>query len=155
MVRLLSASVAITAAALSLAAQAADRTITLREHAGWNADCEAIAAPALFLDEPPRHGQVCARVDTVVIRQLYAGTEQQCIGRRVRGVRLEYRPYAGFSGGDDLRYAVQYPSVRRVLAVSVTVADAPDTVTSQPAAALPSPPRQAAGPVPLCAELMF
>lgn len=155
MVRFLSASVALLVVAGALAAQAADRTITLREHAGWNADCEAIAAPALFLDEPPRHGQVCARADTVVIRQLNAGTEQQCIGRRVRGVRLEYRPYAGFSGGDELRYAVQYPSARRVLAVSVTVAEGPDAVTSQPAAALPPPPRQAAGPVPLCAALLF
>lgn len=130
----------------------ANQAITLREHAGWNANCEAIASPALHVDAPPRHGRLCARVETIVVRSLYAGTEDQCIGRRVRGVRLEYRPDADFSGGDDLSYAVQYPSVRRAIAVRVTVAA---ESASQPIAALPPSSRQAAGPVPPCAELLF
>jgi hypothetical protein len=136
------------------AAGAANRVIALREHAGWNAACEAIASPALFLDEPPRHGQVCARDDTITIRALNAGTADQCIGHRVQGVRLEYRPYAGYAGGDGLRYAVQYPSARRAIAVNVTVRGEGAQVTSQPIA-LDAPPQQAAGPVPLCADLLF
>lgn len=130
----------------------ADHAIAIREHAGWNAACEPIAAPALTLDTPPRHGRICARIDTIVIRSLYAGTADACIGHRVRGVRLEYRPDMGFAGGDALRYAVQYPSVRRAIDVSVTVAG---EGASQPVAALPLPPHQQAGPVPLCAELVF
>lgn len=130
----------------------ANQTIVVREHAGWNAVCDAIASPALVLDTPPRHGRVCARAETITIRSLYAGTEDQCIGRRVRGVRLEYRPDAGFSGDDELRYAVQYPSVTRAITVSLTVAA---QGAAQPVAALPMPPRQTAGPVPPCMELVF
>lgn len=134
------------------AAVATNQAITLREHAGWDAACEAVASPVLMLDAPPQHGRVCARVETITIRSLYAGTEDQCIGRHVRGVRLEYRPDAGFSGGDALRYAVQYPSVRRAIAVSVSVGT---QGAAQPIAALPSPPRQPAGPVPPCTDLIY
>lgn len=139
-----------------VAAGSVNHAIVIREHAGWNSNCDAIAHPALYLDEPPRHGSVCARVEDINISSIYAGTESQCIGRRVRGVRLVYRPDAGFVGGDGLRYAVQYPSRRRSVAVNVTVAD------KVPAAAVPSsmaaPPafaRQMSGPVPTCTELMF
>lgn len=130
----------------------ADRATVLREHAGWDRNCEAIVHPSLYLNAPPRHGSVCARIENITIKSMVVGTEAQCIGREVRGVRLIYRPDAGFSGGDDLSYAVQYPSVRRAIALRVTVAA---ERASQPVAALPSPPRQAAGPVPPCTELMF
>lgn len=134
------------------AAGRADHAIAIREHAGWNAACEPVEAPALTLDAPPHHGRVCARVETIVIRSLYAGTAGECIGHRVRGLRLEYRPDNGFAGADALRYAVQYPSVRRAIDVSVTVSG---EGASQQVAALPLPPRQEAGPVPPCADLMF
>ncbi|HVZ54094.1 MAG TPA: hypothetical protein VG986_19150 [Pseudolabrys sp.] len=134
------------------AAGRADHAIAIREHAGWNAACEPIDAPSLTLDAPPHHGRVCARVETITIRSLYAGTVGACIGHRVRGVRLEYRPDNGFAGADALRYAVQYPSVRRAIDVSVTVKG---EGASQQVAALPLLPRQQAGPVPPCADLMF
>lgn len=127
------------------AAGRVDQTIVVREHAGWNAACDTIASP--------HHGRVCARAETITVRSLYAGTEDQCIGKRVRGVRLEYRPDAGFSGDDELRYAVQYPSIRRAITVSVTVAA--EGAAQPVAAALPVPPRQTAGPVPPCMELVF
>jgi hypothetical protein len=140
------------------AAGQADRAILVREHAGWNADCDAIAHPALYLDEPPRHGRVCARTGDITIRSLYVGTESQCIGRQVHGVRLVYRPDAGFVGDDGMRYAVQYPSVRRAVSVTVTVsagaAAAPDAVRSAISAPTPQT-RQTSGPVPACAELLF
>lgn len=139
-----------------LAASAqANRPVVLREHAGWDGQCEAIAHPALYLDEPPRHGSVCTRVENVTIKSLVVGTESQCIGREVRGVRLIYRPDAGFTGGDGLRYAVQYPSVRRAVAVRVTVtAGAASGAVASPVAALPLP-QQSAGLVPPCADAMF
>lgn len=135
------------------------RQILIREHAGWDRDCAAIAHPALYLDEPPRHGYVCAHVSDITIRSMYVGTASQCIGRLVRGVRLVYRPDAGYAGGDRLRYAAQYPSVRRMVSVAVTVAAPGAAVTtgslppSLSASALPA--HQPAGPVPACADLMY
>ena len=83
----------------------AGQLILIREHAGWNRNCEAIAHPALYLSEPPRHGQICARIENIKISSMYVGTESQCIGRLVRGVRLIYRPDAAYAGDDSLRYA--------------------------------------------------
>lgn len=133
----------------------ADRTVIIREHAGWDRNCDAVAHPALYLDEPPRHGSVCARLAEIRIQTLAAGTQGQCIGRVVRGVRLVYRPDAGFAGGDGLRYAVQYPSQRKSVAVSIAVTPEPPSATNAQASVGAPPSHQPAGPVPACAELLF
>ena len=52
-----------------------DHQIVIREHAGWNQDCDAIAHPTLYLDEPPRHGRVCTRIEDIKIHFMYVGTE--------------------------------------------------------------------------------
>jgi hypothetical protein len=132
--------------------------VVIREHAGWDRNCDLIAHPALYLDEPPRHGSVCARIAVIRIRSMAAGTESQCIGREVRGVQVVYRPAAGYAGGDTMRYAAQYPALRRTVAVSIAVA--PGETASTGAAAsrmLTASPadHQAAGPVPECAPLSF
>ncbi|MBI1203755.1 MAG: hypothetical protein GC182_14730 [Rhodopseudomonas sp.] len=135
----------------------ANQPLVVREHAGWDSDCGAIAPPALTLDAPPRHGYVCARSEDITIKALYLGTEAQCIGRRVRGLRLIYRPDLGFSGDDRWRYAALYPSLRRSVAVDVTVtgvARAP-SVAGSVTASVTAPSHQPAGPVPACADLMF
>jgi len=135
-----------------------DHQIVVREHAGWNQDCDAIDHPALYLHEPPQHGHVCARIENIKIHSMYVGTESQCIGHVVRGVQLIYRPDAGYVGGDALRYLAQYPSVRRAVSVSVTVTAYPPGArpAAQRSIAPPLPqPRQASGPVPACEELLF
>jgi hypothetical protein len=136
----------------------ADHSIVVREHAGWDMDCAAIAHPALHLDEPPRHGRVCARIQDIKIRAMYVGTEAQCIGHLVRGVQLIYRPDAGYAGDDVLRYAAQYPSVLRTVSVLVTVTayppSAPNAAPSSIATPLP-PMRQPSGEIPACDDLMF
>jgi hypothetical protein len=136
----------------------ANRPILIREHAGWNMDCEAIAHPALYLFAPPRHGRVCARIENIKIHTMYVGTESQCIGRMVRGVQLIYNPDPGYSGGDGLQYAAQYPSILRAVSVNVTVTAyppvAPSAAPSNIIAPLPQP-RQSLGPVPACDELVF
>jgi hypothetical protein len=135
-----------------------DHQIIIREHAGWNMDCDAIAPPALYLDGPPRHGHVCARIENIKVHSMYVGTESQCIGRAVRGVQLIYRPDAGYAGNDGLRYAAQYPSVLRAVSVTVTVmAYPPGAPKAAPSSiATPMPPaRQSSGPVPACEELLF
>lgn len=132
-------------------AGAVNRPLLIREHAAWNMDCRAVPYPALRLDRPPRHGAVCARVADITVRAMYTGTEAQCIGRVVQGLRLVYFPQPGFTGTDRLQYSVRYPSARRSVSVSVTVgagagAETPllDTVGAAPERG------QAPGPVPQC-----
>ncbi len=134
----------------------ADHSIVVREHAGWDMDCAAIDHPALYLDEPPRHGRVCARIQDIKIHAMYVGTQAQCIGHLVRGVQLVYRPDAGYAGDDMLRYAAQYPSVLRTVSVVVTVTapGAPSPAASSIATPL-SQPRQTSGEIPACEDLMF
>lgn len=137
---------------------ASDHSIVVREHAGWDMDCAAIAHPALHLDAPPRHGHVCARIQDIKIHSMYVGTEAQCIGHLVSGVQLIYRPDAGYAGDDTLRYAAQYPTVLRTVSVLVTVtADPPGAPSAAPSSiATPLPPmRQPSGEIPACEDLMF
>ena len=136
----------------------ADHPIVIREHAGWNRDCDAIAPPTLYLYEPPRHGSVCARVENIRIHDMYVGTESQCIGRLVRGVAFIYRPDQGYTGSDGLRYAAQYPSVLRMVSVTVKVTTHPraasSTAPSDVVAPSPQSP-QSSTPVPVCDALVF
>jgi hypothetical protein len=136
----------------------ADHPIVIREHAGWNRDCDAVAPPTLYLYEPPRHGSVCARVENIRIHDMYVGTESQCIGRLVRGVAFIYRPDQGYTGSDGLRYAARYPSVLRVVSVTVKVTahspSAPSTPPSDIVAPIPQS-LPSSTPVPVCDELVF
>ena len=123
---------------------------------GWDHNCEAVAHPSVHLDEPPAHGNVCAEIEDIKIRSMYYGTQSQCIGRQVRGVRLIYRPYPGYAGTDGIRYSVQYPSDRRSVSVTVTVIartaggyDAADVVRCRSSTAPDA--QHVPGPVPGCA----
>ena len=129
-------------------AGAANRPLLIREHAAWNMDCRAVPYPVLRLDQPPRHGAVCARVTDVTIKHMYAGTEAQCIGHIVQGLRLIYFPNPGYTGSDRLRYSVQYRSGQRSVSASVSAGEGvlqADTVGAGPDTA------QVPGPVPPCA----
>ena len=133
----------------------ADRSILIREHAGWNKDCDGVAPPPVFLFSPPQHGKVCARTEPIKITSMYAGTQGQCIGHLVRGVRLIYQPEGDFAGEDSLLYAVQYPSVLRTIAVKVSVAGYQAQTSN---VAPPDAPKQTPGslePIPACTELLF
>jgi hypothetical protein len=130
--------------------------ILISEHAGWNKNCEGIAHPALYLFEPPLHGKICARIETIKISSMFVGTVSQCIGRSVRGVRLIYRSDAAYAGDDSLRYAAQYPSVLRAVQVKVTVtANAASAVASNDIVIPTAQARQTPGPIPDCAEPIF
>jgi hypothetical protein len=133
-------------------------SILIREHAGWNKDCEGIAPPPVLLFDPPRHGRVCVRSEQIKITSMYAGTQGQCIGRHVRGVRLIYQPEGDFAGEDSLLYAVQYPAVLRTIAVKVSVAAYQAQTLNVVPSDVVAPPRQASGspePIPACTELLF
>lgn len=135
-----------------------DHQIVIREHAGWNQDCDAIAHPTLYLDEPPRHGRVCARTENIKIHSMFIGTESQCIGHVVRGVQLIYRPDVGYAGHDSLRYVAQYPSVLRAVSVFVTMTAYPQGGPGAAPSGITAPmlqTQQSPGPVPVCEELVF
>lgn len=136
----------------------ADRSVLIREHAGWNGDCKAIAHPPLYLLSPPHHGNVCARAEDIKISSMYVGTESQCVGHMVYGVRLIYRPDPNFTGDDRIQYAAQYPSVLRLISVKVTVtpysagtSGAAPSVNFAPVTTT----RQSPGPVPECADAVY
>jgi hypothetical protein len=135
----------------------ADHSVVIREHAGWDMECAAIAHPPLYLKEPPRHGSVCARIQDIRIRSMFVGTQSQCIGRVVRGVQLVYRPDAGYVGEDRLRYAAKYPAVLRPVSVLVTVTPDPFATSGAEPSSLsaPTPARQAPGQIPACEDLVF
>jgi hypothetical protein len=89
---------------------------------------------------------------------MYAGTESQCIGRVVRGVQFIYRPDRGYLGSDGLRYGAQYPSVRRMLSVAITVATQSRATPSPAPSNIVDPvsrSAQSATPVPVCDALVF
>jgi hypothetical protein len=132
----------------------ADREIVVREHAGWDSACAAIAPPSLHLDAPPLHGIVCARNDDIRIAYIAYGTQSQCIGRTVRGLRLVYRPHAGYAGSDGLRYTVQYPKSRRDVAVSVTVMPPAPATSGAAPASIAVQPLQAPGAIPPCNDFL-
>jgi hypothetical protein len=128
---------------------AAGQPISIREHAGWDRNCEGVPHPTMWLDEAPRHGTVCARTEAIKIQSMFYGTQAQCIGREVSGVRLIYLPRPGYVGPDSARYAVQYPSVRRTVSVAVTVTEGKGA--SLPGVVVPvTETRQPPGPVPKC-----
>ncbi|MDO8874876.1 MAG: hypothetical protein Q7V40_02070 [Pseudolabrys sp.] len=129
--------------------------IIIREHAGWNRRCEAIAHPALYLAEPPSHGNVCARIENIKISSMYVGTESQCVGHLVLGVRLVYRPDVAYAGGDSLRYAAQYPGALRTVQVQIDVTPHAAGAVPPSIVAPVSQARQAPGTVPACAEPIF
>lgn len=128
-----------------------DSDIVLHDHAGWDRNCAAVAPPAVRLDAPPLHGTVCARSDNIRIEYVSYGTQTHCIGRMVHGVRLIYRPHAGYTGDDVVRYSVQYPKSHRDVSVKVTVL--PATSGAAPAR-VAWPPRQDPGPIPACNDFV-
>ena len=146
---------AVVVPALSLESSVVERSVVVREHAGWNADCSAIPPPPLLLITPPLHGMVCAKADVITVTSIFAGSAAQCIGRKVSGVKLIYQPDASFAGDDAMVYAVRYPARFRAISVKVNVgASVPSTVSSADAD-VPAQLRQSPGAMPTCPEFVF
>lgn len=146
---------AVVAPAAGLESVTGDRTVTVREHAGWNMDCNAIAAPPLFLIKPPSHGKVCAKAQMITIASVQDGTESQCVGRDVSGVRLIYMSDRSHNGVDVLVYGVQYPSRFQAISVKVDIGGAAPAKVSIEDAPQAGQPRQMPGPMPVCPQPVF
>ncbi|HWK95521.1 MAG TPA: hypothetical protein VNR39_08865 [Pseudolabrys sp.] len=146
---------AVTVPAVSLESAVVERSVVVREHAGWSSDCEAIPHPPLSLITPPSHGTVCAKAEVITVTSIFAGRAAQCVGRKVSGVRLIYQPDASFDGDDAMFYGVQYPGRFRAISVKVNVGESVPSTVSSADADVSAQWRQAPGPVPPCPEFAF
>ncbi|WP_137045375.1 hypothetical protein [Pseudolabrys sp. FHR47] len=138
-----------------LRSAAVENSIVVREHSGWDRNCEAIPYPPLSLITPPSHGKVCAKAQVITIASMFAGTESQCIGRDVSGVRIIYQPDASYRGEDTLVYGVQYPSRFRAVSVKVNIGATVPATVSVADADVAAQPKQAPGPMPTCPQYVF
>jgi len=153
-VSILLAGFAADAAEQFVRSGASGDAIVLHDHAGWDRTCAALAPPSVHLDAPPLHGVVCLRADDIRVEYVSYGTQTQCIGRLVRGVRLIYRPHAGYTGADGLRYSVQYPKARREVAVNISVLPPAPATSGAAPTSFGAPAPQAPGTIPPCNDFV-
>jgi hypothetical protein len=135
----------------------ADHDVAILGYGQANQSCEAIEPPSIYLDKPPGQGSVCFRASTIKLREAIVGNLMHCIGRTIRGVTVVYLPRSGYTGPDDVRYTVIFPSARHSVYVDVTVV--PDSLSSP--GTLPADigtdaveSSQLSGPMPACMALV-
>ena len=73
-----------------------------------NKTCEPVI-PKLVIVVPPDHGSICARDCVATAKRNLVGEEQTCIGKRIKGLQVIYRPASNYSGPDRVDYVIQLP----------------------------------------------
>ena len=109
------------------------------EHARWNDMCRAFDAPPVTLERAAIHGSICVRHDLIAPVQSRSGRAVNCIGRRLNGVLIIYRPQANFVGTDSVRYGLDFPEGRVSREINIDIQQstgaAPDFFLGIPATA--------------------
>jgi hypothetical protein len=126
--------------------------INLGGHAWWGTtDCTPTEFGEVYLDKAPGHGTVCVRIADVKITLSFSGAPK-CLGRTIRGVRVNYLAESGYVGPDDLSYTVKFTALSRTVAATVNVR--PSTKPALPKD--PAQPKtvQPLGLVPPCSALV-
>jgi hypothetical protein len=99
-----------------------DQPVVLRTHAHWDGNCRSSTDPQVTWVTEPAHGKVEQTVEMVTAHANVVGGTS-CEGIEMRGVKLTYRPEAGFRGVDllsyDLRYDMRTPVIRYEFRVTV------------------------------------
>src|SRR5262249_1991160 len=72
--------------------------------------CESREPPEIDLDIPPKGGTVCMRPGMVRLGETWSGRNQQCIGKRISGLFVVYKSFAGFTGLDTMQYTARTSS---------------------------------------------
>jgi hypothetical protein len=121
-------------------------------HARWDKNCEVVRPLILHLDEPPRHGIVCAKVEQITIKSIYKGAARHCIGRRISGIRVYYLSKLDYAGRDEFKYTARYLPLQRTIQINVIRADKRDRRVVPPDIAANE--RQEPGPIPACGALI-
>ena len=110
--------------------------------------CESRKLPEIDLNVPPAGGTVCARPGIGLLHNVWDGTRQHCIGKKMFGALVIYRSFASFTGLDTMQYTIRgTPS--RTYEVEIAEEAGPPTA---PSSAPPEP--QKAGPMPECPPLV-
>ena len=115
-------------------------------------NCESGAPPEIDLNIPPKGGASCVRSGMVLVRNIWTGRNQHCIGTRVRGVWVIYIPFGSFTGLDSMQFTVKMgPPWTRTYEAKISV-EAGEAKAAG-ASSAPSEP-QKAGPMPVCPALV-
>jgi hypothetical protein len=112
--------------------------------------CESKEPPEIDLDIPPKSGTVCVRPGMVRLGETWSGRNQHCIGKRISGVFVIYKPFASFTGLDTLRYTARVPSDSKTYEVEIRIEAGPTALDASPGRSEP----QVAGPMPKCPALV-
>ena len=112
--------------------------------------CETRKLPEIDLNVPPAGGTVCTRPGMGFLHNVWSGGKQYCIGKKMFGALVFYRPFGSFTGLDTMQYAVGGVQ-GRTYEVEITV-EAGEATTPTASSAPPEP--QKAGPMPDCPALV-
>jgi hypothetical protein len=116
--------------------------------------CENKKLPEINLNIPPAGGTVCMRPGMGTLHKVWSGKVQHCIGKKMFGALVIYRPFGSFTGLDTMQYTVGAgvePWQSRTYEVEITV----EAGEATPPAASSAPPEpQKAGPMPECPPLV-
>jgi hypothetical protein len=132
-----------------------DIEILWRTHS--NGHCVEGAETSFEVLKPPRHGIVCFRIETSVVRlDIKKTNSQSCVGASMLGRAVYYRPAATFIGEDSAQFQV-LDGPRHVLRAlaSATIAITPPLSPPPSQAAAPADAKedeQAPGPMPRCPD---
>jgi hypothetical protein len=100
----------------------ADQPVVLRTHSHWDGNCRSSTDPRITWVTEPAHGNVDQTVEMVTAHANAVGNTN-CEGMEMRGLKLTYRPEAGFRGVESLIYDVRYdnrtPVIRYEFKVTV------------------------------------
>jgi len=116
--------------------------------------CETRKLPEIVLNNPRAGGTVCMRPGMGLLHNVWSGRNPQCIGKKMFGALVFYRPFGSFTGLDNMQYRVGRgvePWQSRTYEVEITVDAGPGTA---PAASFAPPEPQKAGPMPECPPLV-
>jgi hypothetical protein len=130
--------------------------VFLEGYARTDNKCESIDPPTVYVDRPPKHGIVCSRNGSLLLRKTAENDLSHCLNRRAQGIHVIYVPRKGYAGPDAVRYTVRFPTTQHTVDVILTVLpDDPQTRKSMPAdgdaIGFIS---QTPGPLPVCANLV-
>jgi len=129
----------------------ADKELEVRGLVNIKDTCESREPPEINLDIPPKGGTICVKRGMVRLGETWSGRNQHCIGKRIAGVFVIYKSFAGFTGLDTVRYTASVPSDARTYEVEIRVE--PGHATGPRAGSAASEP-QKAGPMPPCPALV-
>jgi hypothetical protein len=129
------------------------RDIKLGNHIHFNANCEILAMPAVYISKAAKHGFVCTRIENSPMISLNFGKHPyDCAHHIAPHIRVYYRSFPDFVGTDSFQYYVDYEGGRRLIEdVDLTIEQELQALRSQ--SQTPNESVQPIGPVPACPDL--